>query len=268
MPPSQSLIVRARCLDVHLHCWLVSPRPAVPKPNMSFRYNPEVVVDSLLAGARRARGTAIIIDVFRAYTTAAVAFSRGASSITLVAEVEEALELRRRGVGDLCMGEVGGARPEGFDFGNSPFELSTADVEGKTLVQSTRAGTVGATAAVNADEIYVASLVTAESTATAVSRRAPDLVTIVAMGADAAARTDEDEQCALYIRNLLQGRRPDPKAVRELVMAGAESRKFDDPDYPHHHPMDREIALQIDSIPFAVRVTREDGLLVARPERV
>ena len=154
------------------------------------------------------------------------------------------------------MGEVGGARPEGFDFGNSPFELSSADVEGKTLVQSTRAGTVGATAAVNADEIYVASLVTAESTATAVSRRAPDLVTIVAMGADAAARTDEDEQCALYIRNLLQGRKPDPKAVRELVMAGAESRKFDDPDYPHHHPMDREIALQIDSIPFAVRVTR------------
>ena len=235
---------------------------------MSFRDNPEVVVDSLLAGARRARGTAVIIDVFRAYTTAAVAFSRGASSITLVAEVEEALELRRRGVGDLCMGEVGGARPEGFDFGNSPFELSTADVEGKTLVQSTRAGTVGATAAVNANEIYVASLVTAEPTATAVSRRAPDLVTIVAMGADAAARTDEDEQCALYIRNLLQGRRPDPESVRELVMAGGESRKFDDPDYPHHHPMDREIALQIDSIPFAVRVTREDGLLVARPEGV
>jgi hypothetical protein len=32
--------------------------------------------------------------------------------------------------------------------------------------------------------------------------------------------------------------------------------------------MDREIALQIDSFPFAIRVTREDGLLVARPERV
>jgi 2-phosphosulfolactate phosphatase len=166
------------------------------------------------------------------------------------------------------MGEIGGARPDGFDFGTSPFEMSNADVEGKALVQSTRAGTVGAAAADNADEIYVASLVIAEATAKAVSRRAPELVTVVAMGAEATKRTDEDEQCALYIRNLLQGRRPDPNAVRELVLAGGESVKFDDPAFPHHHQMDRELALQIDSVPFAIRVTREDGLLVARPERV
>mgnify|MGYP001183059240 CR=1 FL=1 len=228
----------------------------------------EIIIDSLLSGAQGARGTTIIIDVYRAYTTAALAFSRGASRITLVAEVEEALELRRRGVGELCMGEIGGARPDGFDFGNSPFEMSNADVEGKALVQSTRAGTVGAAAADNADEIYVASLVIAEATAKAVSRRAPELVTVVAMGAEATKRTDEDEQCALYIRNLLQGRRPDPNAVRELVLAGGESVKFDDPAFPHHHQMDRELALQIDSVPFAIRVTREDGLLVARPERV
>ena len=228
----------------------------------------QIIVDSLLEGARRARGTAIIIDVFRAFTTAAVAFSRGATKITLVAEVDEALGLRDRGVGDLCMGEVGGARPEGFDYGNSPYELSTADVDGKALVQSTQAGTVGASAVRDADEIYVASLVVARATADAVLRRVPDLVTVVAMGAEGAHRTDEDEQCALYIRNLLQGRAPSPNAVRELVLAGGESPKFDDPAFPHHHPKDRDIALRIDSIPFAIRVSREDGLLVARPERV
>ena len=88
----------------------------------------EIRMGSLLEGAREAQDTAIIIDVFRAFTTAAIAFSRGASRIVLVAEVAEALELRERGEGDLCMGEVSGIRPEGFDFGNSPFELSTADV--------------------------------------------------------------------------------------------------------------------------------------------
>ena len=111
----------------------------------------QITIGSLLTGAREARGTAVIIDVFRAFTTAAVAFSRGADRIVLVAEVDEALELRRRGVGDMCMGEVGGMRPEGFDFGNSPFELSHADVQGKTLIQSTRAGTVGVAAARDAD---------------------------------------------------------------------------------------------------------------------
>ena len=107
----------------------------------------QIRLGSLLEGARTAEGTVVIIDVFRAFTTAAVAFSRGAAKIVLTAEVGEALELRARGVGELCMGEVDGMRPEGFDFGNSPYELSTADVEGKTLVQSTRAGTVGVAAA-------------------------------------------------------------------------------------------------------------------------
>ena len=45
----------------------------------------------------------------------------------LVAEVDEALTLRRRGVGHLCMGEVDGKRPADFDFGNSPYEVNQAD---------------------------------------------------------------------------------------------------------------------------------------------
>ncbi len=225
----------------------------------------EIRLDSLIEGASRARGTVVIIDVYRAFTTAAVAFSRGAEKIVLVAEIEEALDLKERGVGELCMGEVGGARPDGFDFGNSPFEMSSADVKGKTIVQSTRAGTVGVAAAKDADRIYVCSLAIAAPTAQAIVDENPELVTVVAMGEKGQTRTDEDEQCALYLRNLLEGRQPDRDAVRSLVLAGRESLKFDSPDYPHHHPGDRDIALNIDSFPFAIRVDREDGLLVARP---
>ena len=59
----------------------------------------EIRLASLLQGAQEAAGTTIIIDVFRAFTTAAVAFERGATQIVLVAEIDEALALRRRGVG-------------------------------------------------------------------------------------------------------------------------------------------------------------------------
>ena len=229
----------------------------------------EVRIASLLAGAREARGTAVIVDVYRAFTTAAVALSKGAEKIIMTAEVDEALELRDRGTGHLCMGEVAGMRPPDFDLGNSPFEMSQADVVGKTLIQSTRAGTVGvAAAASHADRVYAASLVVAGATVKAVLRLRPELVSIVAMGAEGRVRSDEDEQCMLYIRNLLQGRRPDPAAVRRLVLAGAESQKFGDPARPHFHPQDREIALRIDSIPLAIRVSREKGLLVARPEAI
>ncbi len=228
----------------------------------------EIRIGSLLRGAQEAEGTAIVIDVFRAFTTAAIAFSRGVEKIVLVAEVEEALELRNRGLGDLCMGEVAGIRPEGFDFGNSPFELSQAEIIGKTLIQSTRAGTVGVSAAQNAKQIYVSSLVIAEATVKAILRDAPDLVSIVAMGSEGKTRTDEDEQCALYLRNLLQGRKPDHDAVRSLILVGEESQKYGDPARPHFHAKDKELALQIDTIPFAIKVSRENGLMVARPEAV
>ena len=224
----------------------------------------EIRLVSLLEGARTAQGITIVIDVFRAFTAAAVAFDRGAEKIILVAEIAEALELRQRGIGALCMGEVGGKKPAAFDFGNSPYELSQAALAGKTIIQSTRAGTVGVTAATNAETIYLGSFVTAAATVQAVRAHTPSCVTIVAMGAEGKRRSDEDEQCALYLRNRLQGRQPDAEAVRALVLVGEEALKYDDPTQPQYHPQDRLLALQIDRYPFALRVTREAGLLVAR----
>ena len=224
----------------------------------------EVKIESLLEGAKRASGTVVIVDVFRAFTTAAVALARGAERIVMVAEIDEALRLRNQGVGDVCVGEVNGIKPEGFDFGNSPHEMTQASLQGKVVIQSTRAGTTGAAAATQAKAVYAGAFVVAEATAEAIRRDNPPQVTIVAMGWNARVRTDEDELCALYLRNLLQGRRPDPGVVRKLVLASGEAAKFGDPKQPHFHREDLEIALEIDKYDFAIRVVKEDGFLVAR----
>ena len=225
----------------------------------------EIVLSSLLNGAKEAQGTVVIIDVYRAFTTAAIAFSKGAEKIILVSEIDEALELKNNGIGSICMGEVGGMRPEGFDFGNSPFELSNADVVGKTIIQSTRAGTVGVNAALKAEQIYACSLVIAESTAKALIEDSPKLITIVAMGSEGKFKTDEDEQCGFYLRNLIQGRKPNYNSIVELVEAGGESQKFSDPTLPHFHPNDKKWALSIDYFDFAISVHKENNLLIARP---
>ena len=225
----------------------------------------EIRIDSLLEGARRARGVVVIVDVFRAFTTAAVAFSRGAPKIVMVAEPDEALAMRDRGLGGLCVGEVNGIRPKGFDFGNSPFEMAGADLEGKVVVQSTRAGTTGVAAATEASAVYAASFVVARATARAILQDNPSLVTIVAMGWNADLRTDEDELCALYLRNLLEAREPSADALRQLVQASGQVGKFYDPAQPHFHPEDCDMALDVNRYDFAIRVAREDGLLVARP---
>ncbi|MDZ4699187.1 MAG: 2-phosphosulfolactate phosphatase [Rhodothermales bacterium] len=225
----------------------------------------EIRIESLLVGARRAAGVVVVIDVFRAFTTASVAFTRGVDRIVMVAEPPEALALRARGVGSICVGEVDGKMPAGFDFGNSPHELWDADIAGKTLIQSTRAGTVGVTTvAANAEAIFAAALINARATAEAIRAMAPPLVTLVAMGYQGRFRADEDEQCALYLRALLEGRQPDRDAVRSLVLSGNETDKFRDPSKPYLHWEDVEHALRIDEAPVVIRVREESGVLVAR----
>jgi 2-phosphosulfolactate phosphatase len=225
-----------------------------------------IAIGSLLDGAEQATGAVAIIDVFRAFTTAAVAFANGASRIIMVGSVEEALSLRDGGLAQVCMGEVGGRAPSGFDFGNSPFEIANVDFAGAAVAQRTGAGTQGIVAARNADRLYAASLVTAKATAKALLLHQPQRISLVAMGNNAVMRTDEDELCALHLRNLLEGRPGNPEAVRQVILAGGEIRRFHDASDPHH-PRDLEIALDIDRFDFAIRVTMEDNRPVARLER-
>ena len=81
-------------------------------------------------------------------------------------------------------------------------------------------------------------------------------------------RADEDEQCALYLRNTMQGRTPDHNAVRSLVISGEESQKYEIPKYPQWPIEDREMALDINSHAFALMISKEDGYFVSRPENI
>jgi len=227
----------------------------------------EISILSLLEGATRATGAVAVIDVFRAFTTAAVALANGASSIVMVRTVEEALALRDARIGQVCMGEVQGRAPDGFDFGNSPFEVSGVDFRGQTIIQRTSAGTQGIVAAANqADRLYAASLVTAEATVRALLSGSPDQISLVAMGDNGIKRTDEDELCAIHLRNRLEGRLSDADAIRRLILAGGEVQRFSDPARPYLHSEDVDIALDIDRYDFAVRVGFENGRPVARVE--
>jgi 2-phosphosulfolactate phosphatase len=221
----------------------------------------EIAIESLLEGAARAAGTVVVIDVFRAFTCAAVALANGASRITLAGSVEEALWLREHGAGEVCMGEVDGRMPPGFDFGNSPFALAAVDFCGKALIQRSSAGIQGVLAARQARRLYGAALVTATATARALRAEAPARVSLVAMGHNGVRRTDEDELCALHLRHLLEGRTGDKEALRRLILAGGEVEHFRDPGF---HPGDLDLALDIDRYDFAVAIETEGGRPVAR----
>jgi 2-phosphosulfolactate phosphatase len=147
-----------------------------------------------------------------------------------------------------------------------PFEISGVNFSGKTIIQRTSAGTQGIVAASKANRLYAVSLVTAEATARALLSGSPDQVSLVAMGDNGLKRTDEDELCAIHLRNRLEGRPSDADTIRRLILAGGEVGRFHDPARPYLHPEDVDIALDIDRYDFALRVNFEDGRPVARIE--
>ena len=157
---------------------------------MKFHY-------ATLETCHTASGVVLIIDVLRAFSTAAYAFSRGAKEIRLVSTIEEALILKAQIPNSKVMGEVGGLPPAGFDFGNSPTRILEHDLTGIALIQRTGAGTQGAVRSVNAEVMLAASFVVAKATMEYVLQLKPDKITFVITGIHG-MDNDEDTACAEF----------------------------------------------------------------------
>ena len=224
---------------------------------------------SLRAGAEQARGLAVIIDVFRAFTTAPVLFDLGVAKIYLVGPPEDGLALKEKDPDLILVGEVSAVPIEGYDFGNCPTDILARDpafFKGRTAVLRTSAGVQGTLLALdNADEVLLAGFVTAQATAEYVKSQNPELVSIVAMGRNMEVSAPEDELCARYIAHLLgQAQYDHRQAVKELLFSPT-TKLFMDRDKPYLPPHDPIICLQRNLYDQVVAAEKQDGLVVARP---
>ena len=203
-------------------------------------------------------GLVVVIDVIRAFTNAAIAFSRGAQKIHPVGGVEEALKLKRRIPNALVCGEVGGIPPEGFDFGNSPTQTSELDLQGRVLIQRTSAGTQGIVRSVNSEAMLAASLVVASATVKYIQARLPESVTFVVTGQLQGEYGDEDLACAEYLELLLRGSQPDPKPYINRVYKSRDALLcLANPAFPKS---DLDHCTRIDAFDFAMPVKKENDL--------
>ena len=200
----------------------------------------------------------MIVDVFRAFTTAAFCIAAGAREIVLVNDHEQALAMKRADPALFLTGEIEGRPIAGFDVGNSPSAIERLDLSGRRVVQRTSSGTQGVVAASGASAIVLGSFVIAAATVRYLRERAQD-VTIVAMGQNAHKDADEDLACARYLAAGLSGERPPVPLVTLLADRDGEP-------WPDWFPRrDAELALEVDRFSFALPVFRENGLLIARP---
>lgn len=211
-----------------------------------------------------ATGIVVVIDVIRAFTNAAFAFSRGAKEIYPVSTVEEALQFKAEVPNSMACGEVGGLPPEGFDFGNSPTHTNTLDLNGRILVQRTGAGTQGIVRSLKADTILAASLVVTNATVALIRQLDLESVTFVITGQIADGRGDEDLACAEYFEALLRDQQPDPAPYIDRVYKSRDALFHLDPNLPEFPRSDLDYCTNIDAFDFVMPVTKENGRPVMR----
>ncbi|TQF07068.1 2-phosphosulfolactate phosphatase [Kitasatospora acidiphila] len=230
---------------------------------MTFRYAGIAEV----ADAAEPPAVAVVIDVLRAFTVAAQAFARGAERIVLAESLDQALALRERHPDWVALKD--GAPTPGFDAVNSPGLLRSVPLAGRTVVQKTTAGTVGALAVRDAGLVLCTSFAVADATARVLRGRPSSPVTFVITGDDGTA--PEDRACAEYIARRTADPAADPapylrRAARSPAAAGlAEGLRR---GYRGVHPDDVPLCLQADRYPFAMAAAPVDGLLVLRPQGI
>jgi 2-phosphosulfolactate phosphatase len=221
-----------------------------------------ILKKDFIAGAQAAEGIAVIIDVFRAFSTACYCLHANAKQVIPVGDIQEALRLKERLAHSVLIGERGGKKLAGFDFGNSPTELQQVDLRAKDVIQTTHAGTQGIVNTTKADEVLTGAFVNAKATAHYIKSKAPAVVTLVRMGWQAETPSDEDNLCAEYLESLLLEKNFDEQTIMPRLKVSPCSARFFDPAKPWSPSSDFDLCLRLNVFDFAVIAKiAEDGLL-------
>lgn len=212
------------------------------------------------SGAKKARGLTVVIDVFRAFSVVCYAFDAGAARLIAASDVHKAFELRKIYRNSVLIGERGERKIEGFEFGNSPTEITKADLRGKTVIQTTTAGTNGLIKAVNADILITGSIVNSGAVINYIKCLDPENVSLVAMGYGAVLPAEEDLVCAELIKSGLEGIKSDFDDRISRLRYSAGRRFFDPSNIDFSPPTDFSLCTVRDRFSFILKGERRpDG---------
>lgn len=223
----------------------------------------DIGIFHLIEGARQAEGLAVIIDVFRAFSMECYLYAQGAREVRPVGGIDDTFAWREKDPDCILVGERHGKMIDGCDLGNSPSSILPGMIRGKRVIHTTSAGTQGIVNAVRAEEIITGSFVNAKAIAAYIRKKAPEKVSLVCMGKEGTAEAEEDELCAVYLKNLLTaGEMPGiDRKLWELRTGGGSH--FFKPELQDIYPeQDFWMCIARDRFSFILREERDsEGLL-------
>lgn len=216
----------------------------------------EIEILQLTEGAKKAKGLTVVIDVFRAFSTACYVFAAGAEKIIPVEHVEEAINLKKTLKNVVMLGERLERKVPGFDFGNSPTHIINQNFSGKTIIMTTSSGTQGIANATLADEIITGSFVNAEAIITYIRKIEPAMVSLVCMGYEGRYPTQEDTFLAEYVRDKLLNKETNFETMKQILRTGDGTRLLDPANHEWSPASDFELCLDINRFDFVLKIEK------------
>lgn len=153
--------------------------------------------------AHLATWLAIVIDVFRAFSTQAYVFANGANKIIPVLTLEEAYQLKKDNPDYVLMWERWWLKPEWFDYSNSPSEIIWVDFTWKTIIHTTSNGTKWMIQATNAEQIITGSFVNAKVIINYILKNNIQEISLISTSPEEDSE-NEDLLLAHYIKDTLE----------------------------------------------------------------
>lgn len=218
-----------------------------------------------LNGAFDAKGLTVIIDVFRAFSLEAYIMDKNPKELRPIGDYLLPLKYKEENKDIVIIGERHAIKLDGYDYGNSPSEIRTANLTDKIVYHTTSAGTQGIVNAINASEIITGSLVNAKAIANYIKNSGYEEVSLVAMGREGNIRSEEDELCASYIKALLEGSEFDlVESIKHLKDDGGKA--FFDEKYKDILPKeDFYYCTDCNKFNFVLRVDKDNnGFIIKR----
>ena len=210
--------------------------------------------------ANKAKGLAVIIDVFRAFSTACFVMNNGVKKIICVDDIDLAYNLKKENPEYILMGERHDIVPDGFDFGNSPAEVENVDFSGKTVIYTTTRGTQAIARAIDAKEIITGSFVNAQAVINYIKSANYKLVSLVCT--DTSTPKNEDIMCADYIKSCLEGKSLDFSEIKTHLINHPCSSRFLNSAVKAARKREFDLCLTLDKFSFILKATKqEDGLI-------
>lgn len=213
--------------------------------------------------AAQATGLTVVVDVLRAFTTCCYIFQNGAKNIITVSDVEEARELISKNPHYISVGERQGLKITGFDYGNSPAEIKNINMQGKTIVITTSAGTQGIAKSEGSDEIITGAFVNAQAIVSYIEKQQPNMLSFIIT--NDRYKGNEDFMFVEYVRRCLNKERVNFDKIKKQLMNHPSSEGFLRKPLTKYSRPDFNLSISLDKFNFVIKaVKKKDSIYLER----